>query len=459
LYGCETWTLTLREEQRLRVFENEVLRKIFGAKRDEVTGEWRKLHNIELHALYSSPDIIRNIKSRRLRWAGHVARMSESKNAYRVLVGRPEGKRPLERPRRRWEDNIKMDLRKVEYNDRDWINLAQDRDQWRAYVRTAFLDDDDDGDGDDDDDDDDVYDDFSLESLAAAGMATTSSTEGSAKDRSHCDDVARHLDGIDIFRGRKTLFRGDPGVRFGAFFKYTSILTCLNNYECNISTVETAVATNSSPPTDEEPKYGTINQSGKICQTTQLAIRRPPDGTGGDPNRTKPEGSNRRIDIIAFKPPSLEGYIIDPTVRFESHEHQPEEVHEEKRNIYEPSISFYKDKYHLESIVITGLMIGARGTIPRDSLPELFGHEPQEPALAKDRRGDYISPYGQSRRPFSELLFFSTIITQWPEGRRKPLPIPAISQFVMCHQVNIPPRAQKYASNKRQINVLMSCLP
>ncbi|KAJ4439521.1 hypothetical protein ANN_07645 [Periplaneta americana] len=92
LYGCETWTLTLREEHRLRVFENKVLRKIFGAKRDEVTGEWRKLHNIELHALYSSPDIIRNIKSRRLRWAGHGARMGESRNAYRVLVGRPEEK-------------------------------------------------------------------------------------------------------------------------------------------------------------------------------------------------------------------------------------------------------------------------------------------------------------------------------------------------------------------------------
>ncbi|KAJ4430651.1 hypothetical protein ANN_19241 [Periplaneta americana] len=92
LYGCETWTLTLREEHRLRVFENKVLRKIFGAKRDEVTGEWRKLHNTELHALYSSPDIIRNIKSRRLRWAGHVARMGESRNAYRVLVGRPEEK-------------------------------------------------------------------------------------------------------------------------------------------------------------------------------------------------------------------------------------------------------------------------------------------------------------------------------------------------------------------------------
>ncbi|KAJ4444087.1 hypothetical protein ANN_05876 [Periplaneta americana] len=138
LCGCETWTLTLREEQRLRVFENKILRKIFGAKRDEVTGEWRKLHNTELHALYSSPDIIRNIKSRSLRWAEHVARMGESRNAYRVLVGRPEGKRPLGRPRRRWEDNIKMDLREVGYDDRDWINPAQDRDKWRAYVRAAM---------------------------------------------------------------------------------------------------------------------------------------------------------------------------------------------------------------------------------------------------------------------------------------------------------------------------------
>ncbi|KAJ4433379.1 hypothetical protein ANN_15638 [Periplaneta americana] len=112
--------------------------KIFGAKRDEVTREWRKLHNIELHALYSSPDIIRNIKSRRLRWAGHVARMGESRNAYSVLVGRPEGKRPLGRPRRRWEDNIEIDLREVGYDDRDWVNLAQDRDQWRAYVRAAM---------------------------------------------------------------------------------------------------------------------------------------------------------------------------------------------------------------------------------------------------------------------------------------------------------------------------------
>ncbi|KAJ4436519.1 hypothetical protein ANN_16550 [Periplaneta americana] len=124
--------------QRLGPPDEAGARKIFGAKRDEVTGEWRKLHNTELHELYSSPDIVRNIKSRRLRWAGHVARMGESRNAYRVLVGRPEGKRPSGRPRRRWEDNIKMDLREVGYDARDWINLAQDRDQWRAYVRAAM---------------------------------------------------------------------------------------------------------------------------------------------------------------------------------------------------------------------------------------------------------------------------------------------------------------------------------
>ncbi|KAJ4438883.1 hypothetical protein ANN_14836, partial [Periplaneta americana] len=125
-------------ENTLRVFENKVLRKIFGAKRDEVTGEWRKLHNADLHALYSSPDIIRNIKSRHLRWAGHVARIGESRNEYRVLVGRPEGKRPLGRPRRRWEDNIKMHLREMGFDDSDWIGLAQDRDEWRAYVTGSF---------------------------------------------------------------------------------------------------------------------------------------------------------------------------------------------------------------------------------------------------------------------------------------------------------------------------------
>jgi hypothetical protein len=105
LYGCETWSVTLREEHRLREFENRVLRRIFGSKRDEVTGEWRKLHNGELHNLYSSPDIIRQIKSRRMRWVGHVAHMDEGRNVYRVLVGKSEGKGPLESSRRRWDQN------------------------------------------------------------------------------------------------------------------------------------------------------------------------------------------------------------------------------------------------------------------------------------------------------------------------------------------------------------------
>jgi hypothetical protein len=113
LYGCETWSLILREEQTLRVFENRVLKRIFGPKRDEETGEWRRLHNEELNDLYSSPNIIRVIKSRRMRWAGHVACIGENRGAYRLLVRRPEGRRPLGRPRRRWEDNSKMDLEEV----------------------------------------------------------------------------------------------------------------------------------------------------------------------------------------------------------------------------------------------------------------------------------------------------------------------------------------------------------
>jgi hypothetical protein len=113
LYGCETWPLTLREEHRLRVFESRVLRRIFGPKTDEVMGEWRKLHNEELHNFFSSPDIIRQVKSRRMRWAGHVARMEVERKVYRVLVGNPEGKRPLGRPRRRWEDGVRLYLRET----------------------------------------------------------------------------------------------------------------------------------------------------------------------------------------------------------------------------------------------------------------------------------------------------------------------------------------------------------
>jgi hypothetical protein len=134
LYGCETWSLTLREEQRLRVFENRVLRRIFGPKGDEATGEWRRLHNEELNDLYSSPNIFRVIKSRRMTWAGHVARMGKTRGAYRILVGRPEGRRPLGRRRRRWEDNIKMDIEDVGWVGMDWIELAQNRDKWRALV-------------------------------------------------------------------------------------------------------------------------------------------------------------------------------------------------------------------------------------------------------------------------------------------------------------------------------------
>src|SRR5215468_8591252 len=107
LYGCETWSLTLREERRLRVFENRVLRGVFEPKRDEATGKWRNLPNEELNDLYPLPSIVRVVKSRRMRWAGHVARMGEERGVHRVLVGKPEGKTPLGRPRRRWEDNIK----------------------------------------------------------------------------------------------------------------------------------------------------------------------------------------------------------------------------------------------------------------------------------------------------------------------------------------------------------------
>jgi hypothetical protein len=113
LYGCQTWSLTLREEQKLRLVENRVLRRIFGPKKDEATGEWRRLHNEELKDLYSSPNIIRLIESRRMRWAGHVACMGENRVAYRILVGRPEGRRPRGRPRRRWDDNIQMNLQEV----------------------------------------------------------------------------------------------------------------------------------------------------------------------------------------------------------------------------------------------------------------------------------------------------------------------------------------------------------
>jgi hypothetical protein len=134
MYGCETWSLTLREERRLRVFENRVLRRTFGPNRDEVMGEWRKLHKKKLNDLYSLPNLVQVIKSRRMRWAEQVACMGEGRGVYRVLVGKPEGRRPLGRPRHRREDNIRMDLQEVGCGCEDWMGLVQDRGRWRALV-------------------------------------------------------------------------------------------------------------------------------------------------------------------------------------------------------------------------------------------------------------------------------------------------------------------------------------
>jgi hypothetical protein len=125
----------LREEHRLRVFENRVLRRIFGPKREE-DGSWRKLYNDEIHSLYSSPNIVWVIKSREMRWAGHVARMGEGRRVYRVSVGKPESKRPLGRPR--WEDKIKLDVREIGIDGANWIWLTQDRVQWRGFVNTVM---------------------------------------------------------------------------------------------------------------------------------------------------------------------------------------------------------------------------------------------------------------------------------------------------------------------------------
>jgi hypothetical protein len=123
---------------RLRVFENRVLRRILGPRRDEVTGKWRKLHNEELNDLCSFPNIVQVLKLRRMRWVGHVVHVAEGRGVYSVLVGKPEGKRPLGRPRHRWEDNIKMDFQEMGCWGIDWIKLAQDRDRWWALVNVVM---------------------------------------------------------------------------------------------------------------------------------------------------------------------------------------------------------------------------------------------------------------------------------------------------------------------------------
>jgi hypothetical protein len=130
------------EEHRLRVFENRVLMRKFGPKMDEVMGEWRKLLNGELHNMCSSPDIITQIKSRRIRWVGHVAHMGKGRNVYRISVGKPKRKRPLAGPRHRWEDGIKMDLMEIGFEGGgggvEWIHLAQDRDRWQVLVNAVM---------------------------------------------------------------------------------------------------------------------------------------------------------------------------------------------------------------------------------------------------------------------------------------------------------------------------------
>ena len=136
-YGCETRSLTLREERKLRVFENMVLRRIFGPRRDEVTGEWRRLHNDELNDLYCSPNIVRVIKSRRMIWAGHVVRMGEERGVYRVLVGKPEGRRPLGRPRCRWWIILGQISRRWDVGI--WTGLGWPRiDRWRTPVSVVM---------------------------------------------------------------------------------------------------------------------------------------------------------------------------------------------------------------------------------------------------------------------------------------------------------------------------------
>ena len=137
-FACCVWSPTFREEHRLRLFENRVLRRIFGLKKDRVTGEWGKLQNEEINDLFFSPNIVWVIKSRRMIWVEHVAHIGKGRDLYRLLVGKPEGKRPLGRPRLRKEDNIKMGLQEVGCGGMDWFKLAQDRDRWWALV-TAVM--------------------------------------------------------------------------------------------------------------------------------------------------------------------------------------------------------------------------------------------------------------------------------------------------------------------------------
>jgi hypothetical protein len=129
-HGCESWPVTFSEDCGLMAFKNRVLSGMLGTKKEEVTGGWTELYNVEHHTLYFSPNIFRVIKSRRMRWVGHVAHMVYKRYEYRIFIGKPEGRRPLGRSGNWWEDNIKVDLEEIQWEDVDWIYLAKDRDQW-----------------------------------------------------------------------------------------------------------------------------------------------------------------------------------------------------------------------------------------------------------------------------------------------------------------------------------------
>ena len=137
LYGCETWSLTLKKESRLRVFKNMILRQIFWLKTDE-NEEWRMLHNDELNILYHSPNKVRVIKSRRLRWTANIYRMEEGRSSFKIWTGKPTKRRPLWRPRRRWEDSIRMDHKEIGANTRNLDYSALGRDYWIALVNAAL---------------------------------------------------------------------------------------------------------------------------------------------------------------------------------------------------------------------------------------------------------------------------------------------------------------------------------
>ncbi|KAJ4442515.1 hypothetical protein ANN_04102 [Periplaneta americana] len=278
LYGCETWTLSLREEQRLRVFENKVFRKIFGAKRDEVTGEWRKLHNTELHALYSSPDIIRNIKPRRLRWAGHVALMGESRNAYRVWL----------------------------FND---------------AVSTTRL--------------------FSIDEIGDSEMRPR---------------IRHRLPGIHL----------TVGENLG---KKLNQICARQKFQHNPL----------SPGCNETETLGHV--LGFCRKMELLRNNRHHKARTGIADVLKRRGwevyeeihcvssldSNRRADIVAIHRTQSKGIILDPTIRFERDALQAQHVDEEKKSIYESCIPYLSEKYNLPTSQwsVSGLLFGARGTLPK----------------------------------------------------------------------------------------------